>query len=726
MIKSSHGRGSANASADAERMRAIKSRVREEAEARRRALEEEEATVRAHVLAKAEEEVRAKQATQEEELARKRQLPWRKAKLSRPDAMPAPLDPVPVEVIEDTVLMDTDAEAKDPDLEKSLEAIYLEKEGRIPELGKLERRRSWRLVWMFGAASLFVALLVGVAWAGYFLFQPFRDFRGQGMEIALNAPTLAALGREETLELVFTNRHVQSIERAEIRLAMPRGFTPVAFDPMPTKPDTLTWQLNQFAPGQGGVIRVRGFFFGALGEEQPIQVMSTYRPLGYGKDVEGLQTSVVRLGQTVFMGQLLAPPKAVAGDPVTLRYEVANRGDQPMRSVVARITVPRAFVPAQATSSGGVVELAMGSLPPNATGTVQLLGSFAAGTSGDMDFHAEAGWKREDGRFLVAQQADARVGVFAGDLLLRLVANGADTDKTIQPGEPLRMALAYQNVSPEPLKDVSLTVGFETIMNGLSATGTSLLDWGRLDDARGGASSTKTRIQTITYTKRELPQLESLPPQSEGLIEIGLPTRGVASGTRDAMIRILVTGQVPVVGETRVQRTVRLPALSLRYKSDAVLASEAWYYTEEGAPVGYGPLPPVVGKTTSYRIVWRIEKRLHPLQNVKVSAVLPKIVRWSGKTMGTGGTLLFDETTRVMSWTMPEIADGMQEAEVAFDVQVTPEEPDAGRFASLLGETKLEATDAAVNEPVVRLRPPLSTDLQNDDGAKGKGVVRAK
>jgi hypothetical protein len=38
----------------------------------------------------------------------------------------------------------------------------------------------------------------------------------------------------------------------------------------------------------------------------------------------------------------------------------------------------------------------------------------------------------------------------------------------------------------------------------------------------------------------------------------------------------------------------------------------------------------------------------------------------------------------------------------------------------------LSATDAAVSESIVRSMPPLTTDLQNDDGAKNKGVVKKK
>ncbi len=64
--------------------------------------------------------------------------------------------------------------------------------------------------------------------------------------------------------------------------------------------------------------------------------------------------------------------------------------------------------------------------------------------------------------------------------------------------------------------------------------------------------------------------------------------------------------------------------------------------------------------------------------------------------------------------------------EADFSVKITPTEADANRFAQLLGETKFEATDIGTATTFAQTSPALTTDLQGDDAAEGKGVVRSQ
>jgi hypothetical protein len=137
-----------------------------------------------------------------------------------------------------------------------------------------------------------------------------------------------------------------------------------------------------------------------------------------------------------------------------------------------------------------------------------------------------------------------------------------------------------------------------------------------------------------------------------------------------------------------------------------------------------GPLPPLVGKTTVYRVYWKVQKTLHALDEATVTAVLPQIGTWTGKTETSMGAIAYDETTRMVRWTIGKVADGTKEFEGWFEVALTPQSVDVGRFAALLGETSFQARDGRLQEVVRRTKPAVSTDVSNDEGAKGKGVVR--
>jgi hypothetical protein len=221
-----------------------------------------------------------------------------------------------------------------------------------------------------------------------------------------------------------------------------------------------------------------------------------------------------------------------------------------------------------------------------------------------------------------------------------------------------------------------------------------------------------------------VPIFAQLLPQEEGTIDIEIPTLPVTSSTKDAAIRLTLEGSMDAVGNDRSVRVIRTAPLTFRYRSDVALASEARYFTEEGAPLGAGPLPPVAGKTTSYRVFWSVNKTLHPLENLQVTAVLPASVAWGAASSSQAGTLSYDDATRTVTWSLNRMPEDVDALEASFEIQLTPTEFDVGRFAQLLGESRLSATDPTVSEPVIRALPPLTSDLQNDEGARSKGVVK--
>jgi len=276
-------------------------------------------------------------------------------------------------------------------------------------------------------------------------------------------------------------------------------------------------------------------------------------------------------------------------------------------------------------------------------------------------------------------------------------------------GNTLHLAVGYENTATEPVQDVSIKVRFEPPI---------FLDWAHAENTASGTVSGNS----ITWNKKQIGVLERLPPGQEGTIEFSIPVLNNATGT--SAFQVVTEATMKSVGETIVNRTIKSTPITFRFRTDADLTNHARYFSEEGAPLGMGPLPPVVGQTTRYRIEWNLAKTSHELKNLAVTAMLPKRVAWTAKSVVGAGELRYDATTRGVTWSLNRVPGDVKDVSASFDVDLTPGELDAGRFADLLGETRVEFTDADVNEIVSRTKPPLTTDLQNDEGAKSKGVVR--
>lgn len=625
---------------------------------------------------------------------------------------------------------DAGEKKREAEVSRGLEAIYLSG-GKKQDFNTLSRTQRSRALRIFGIIVGFCAVASALAWAGLFFFGAPGPAEASGVIVAIDGPEAIGLGREESFTIRWSNPSVQPEHEVELRLSLPAEMLVSSLVPPPDDGEHQVWKLGMLQPGAKGEIKLKGVFLGTLGSKSALQAVATSRGSN-GRPRESLVTKSLIYNETVLAGQFTIPTKVVAGDPVTLQYAVANRGSQGLRGLKLRLKIPEGFVPSatstnfQRLGASAEWEAPLGDLVAGTTNTLRLVGTFAAQSSGDVKVEARIGATRQDHSFLPLLVGEGMFTVLAGDLGLKLVANGADQDKTITPGDPLRITIQYKNLSPEKLSAVKLVLGFESLADGKSATGTSLLDWRRLEDEGRGVSTTKTRIQTIRYDQTTLPVFAQLQPQEEGTIDIEIPTLAASSSTKDAAIRLTLEGSMAAVGNERSTRVIRTAPLTFRYRSDARLEAEARYFTEEGAPLGVGPLPPVAGKTTSYRMFWTIKKTLHPLENIQVTAVLPASVAWGASSSSQAGTLSYDEATRTVTWSLNRLPEEVDELEASFEVQLTPTEFDVGRFAQLLGESRLTANDPTVSEAVVRALPPLTSDLQNDEGARSKGVVKKR
>lgn len=614
-------------------------------------------------------------------------------------------------------------------VDRGLRAIYVDAKGHVPKLDRLERTRSWRMAWFFAAGGAFCLLLTLLAWSGFWVFGGGVATPASAFAVAVQGSTDVSLGEEQVYELVWRNTESQVLADVEIRLNIPTDFTVTSLEPAPTDSALRIWRLGLVQPRGTGRIRVKGFFVGSLGEQTALQVLSTYRANRSEAVSEQTSLQTIRYTGTVLAGNLLFPERVLAGEPTQIKYAVANLGKQPLDRLVAKVTFPVGFIPGM-MATGTQLDLTtrtvlfpIGNLAAGSFYTATLPGVFASGGSGEASFQAETGRMSVENGLLVAARSEARLAIAPGDLTVQLIVNGEDEARTLEPGEPMRATVAYENVSTQAVKDVAITLQLESVVNGRSATGTSLINWKEFDDPKQGVSTTRARVQTIRYDKTRIPMLAELAPGARGTIDVGWLTLPVASGTKDALIRVAAQTQVSVTGE-RVPRLIRSQPVIFTYRTDADVVVEPRYFSEEGAPLGSGPLPPTVGKTTTYRIYWTVQKTLHEVRDLTVQAALPTIAAWTGKTEGATGAITYDERTRMVTWVVGRVPEGTRELEGWFEVALTPQAIDVGRFASLLGETSFQGKDARLNETIRRVKPRLTTDLSTDEGAKGKGVVR--
>lgn len=616
----------------------------------------------------------------------------------------------------------------DIQVEQSLRTIYEEQAGVLPDLTKLDRVRSNRWIVAVAAVSIFFLLLSSAAWAGFAFFKSFSGFAGKGLIVSIEGPEQVSLGQEVTYFVNYQNTLNDPLAAVQVRVNFPTDFVRTDVTPLPTE-KALLWNLGALAAEERGTLTIRGKFTGALGTVTAVQTMATYHPANYSSEFEALAVKQITYAHTVIEGWIQVPEKAVPGDHVALIYHIKNTGSDPLLKMEARIVLPDGFTPdkpadGKVSFEGKMYKQPLDVISQGSTTDIGITGVFSAGSGGEAKVTAQVGNIGLDGVFLPAQLASAAFPVMAGDLSLKLVVNGSDQpERSIGYGDALQMAIGYENMADEPLKNVVLRLSLEPVA--LVDTGKALTDIQVVDLKRmqSEASSTSQGNQ-IVWTSNEIKELKEMRPHESGSIELMVPTLPATTGTPPLAVRATLIADIETVGNTKMKRTIQLSPFIFKLKSDAAISAEARYFSEEGAPLGSGPLPPRVGQTTRYRIVWHLDKTVHALKDMRVTAKLADHVKFVRATTGTAGLLDYDDKTRKVSWTLNRLPSDVSAAEMSFDIDLTPTVSDDGRFAGLLGQSDLQATDEDVKETILSTSKALTTDLQDDAGAKGKGVVR--
>ncbi len=157
--------------------------------------------------------------------------------------------------------------------------------------------------------------------------------------------------------------------------------------------------------------------------------------------------------------------------------------------------------------------------------------------------------------------------------------------------------------------------------------------------------------------------------------------------------------QVQDGAQAVVTGTTTLPVMSGsvnaptgRFSSDSFpLQGQVRYFTTAGDQVGVGPVPPVVGQTTTYWAAFVLGPTDGPLKDIVIRARLPEEVRATGKYAAPIDAS-FTAKGHDIEWHLASApAIGADHVTLAFEIAFTPVKGQAGSAAIVLPPARAEA-----------------------------------
>lgn len=597
-----------------------------------------------------------------------------------------------------------------PTIEQELEVIYGDSEGQGAEtidFTRLEVRKKSTftriLIWLIAT----IGLLALVAWAGFLLFQNLFAGTDRPLALDIQGPTDITSGNEALFDIAYENSGDVPLASLEIKLSIPEGFEVTSLDPAPTS-EPYIWTIGSMTAGSDDIIRLKGVWIDPVPSAHTLQAIATYRPANFNADFQDITTHSISVSDSALLTTFTGTETSTPGNPISYVYTLKNTSTKPLQNLRVRFTFPDALLvqSSDPAPTEGTKEWVIAELAPETEFTITVNGQYASDANGLYTLNAKSGMMRND-RFLEQSTTDAQTDVVGGGVALRLIVNGSADDQTADLGKTLRLS-------------IDVTNGEETEIGGLSMalqlTDARLIDWSTANLSGGVRSE-----NIITWKSDTLSKLGLLPGGERETVDLSLPLLGGLNGASDRLA-ITATADVSTIGGNAAPRSISSSPLTIAINTEAALEASAYYYID-GTPVGSGPLPPQVDGTTSYRLVWSIKNSVHALDEVLMTATIPPTVSYLGDKGTDIGTLTFDEATRLLTWKIDRLPTSVPSVNAVFDLAITPTSGDVGTFVKLQNESILSATDSATGARLQRTGNIITTDLDDDLDAAGKGAV---
>ena len=194
------------------------------------------------------------------------------------------------------------------------------------------------------------------------------------------------------------------------------------------------------------------------------------------------------------------------------------------------------------------------------------------------------------------------------------------------------------------------------------------------------------------------------------------------SGSNDISQRTLTWGILAEysLGTQIIKQTFVLEPLKLA--SELRVKAAAYYNSPQGDQLGIGPIPPLVGLTTSYWIFWEA-RSLGDFRNLVFSARLPQGVELTPKQAILAGNFNYNPESRQLIWKLEKIDHQQDSYRASFEVQLTPTVKQLGQILPLISNLKYYAEDLVSGVESTGELPNLDTNLLADRLNQNQGQV---
>ena len=531
---------------------------------------------------------------------------------------------------------------------------------------------------------IITALLAGI---GYWIYQD-NSYSKDVVRLEIIGSEKAMVGEEIEYTVRIKNNSDVRMEDPQLIFEFPKAS--IVPEGQSLRAMVEKEQFDNFIyPGQEKTFSFTCRIFGKDGDIKEAKATLSYRPKNLKAGYVSKTSHLLSIEQVPLTFEFDMPSSSGPGQALGFSLNYFSSIDYPLSDIEIKMSYPVGFGLNEADPRGlSDTEWRIPLLNKAEGGRINISGNLSGEKGETKTFRAEFGiW--QGGEFIVLKNITKQVKLAEPSLYISQTINNVP-EYTANPGDLLHYNIIFRNIGNSPLNDLFLAVR----LNG------ALFDFNTIRSTNG---QFQQGDNSIIWDSANISKLKFLDVGEEGQVEFWIKLKDeVSEISKPKLENQIILGQTSRKFTSKVNTRAEIEQTA--YVGDEIFGSEADFPLESGVK-------------NEFTIIWRVKNYYNPLQDVKISAVLPRQAKLTGKVLPQ--KLSFDPDTREIVWSVGEM-DPMQGVEqhhqLAFQVELEPTDSQKGKFAQIVSDAVLSATDNWTGEYISATSSSITTQTFGEDG----------
>lgn len=464
------------------------------------------------------------------------------------------------------------------------------------------------------------------------------------------------------------------------------------------------------------LIEVEGRLIGAQKSIHYLEATLSYTPTNISSQFETTSKFSSSIKDVPIKFALEAPKQVYNGEEFTYILDISNNTSNALNDIEVRWELPVDFtIAASEPELNNEQVIKIRALQAKQVQKIKITGTLT-GEIDDSKIARITLGQKQNNEFIKYGEDQIPIKIATSYLTVTQTVNGT-SEHIASPGETLNYRITYKN-------NTNFSVG-------------GLILRARLDERFLNVKSLQnqtgffdTPTRTIIWKGADSPGLLMLAPGKEEFIEFSIAIQDPipVQNVNDKNFSIKVNTEIEsdeIQNRLKSSRIFKGNETLVKINSMLTLQAKVYYEEPTASDIkNSGPIPPQVGKETTFTIHWRIVNSMNDLENVKITSTLPANTRWTNKTTTNHGTnILHNEERNELVWEIGNMSANSPVIEGIFQIALIPAPNQTGTSPDIINPTEISGLDTFTNTTLRDSAESIDTNIPDDKKYKGKGEV---